>query len=206
MPMQQLGSFDICHWYGLAIQISWRIICDENVIKHPKSTVKLCSLSGNKVKTRLIHILYKNQKIYIPRLSSFHNPSNGKKSDEKGLEDILVVREFPEVFSGDLLGLPPVRQVEFQINLIPGATPVARTPYRLAPSEIQELSNQLQELANRGFIRPSTSPWGAPVLIVKKKDGSFRICIDYRYAQIQTQMINNNDCRNHSLPGSGAKN
>ncbi|GJX73117.1 putative reverse transcriptase domain-containing protein [Tanacetum coccineum] len=111
VPMQQLGSFDICHWYGLAIQISWRIICDENVIKHPKSTVKLCSLSGNKVKTRLIHILYKNQKIYIPRLSSFHNPSNGKKSDEKGLEYILVVREFPEVFSGDLLGLPPVRQV-----------------------------------------------------------------------------------------------
>ncbi|GKC17434.1 putative reverse transcriptase domain-containing protein, partial [Tanacetum coccineum] len=100
-----------------------------------------------------------------------------KKSDEKRLEDILVVREFLEVFPEDLPGLPPVRQVEFQIDLIPGATPVARAPYRLAPSEMQELSNQLQELADRGFIRPSTSPWGAPVLFVKKKDGSFRMCL-----------------------------
>ncbi|GJU84305.1 putative reverse transcriptase domain-containing protein [Tanacetum coccineum] len=103
-----------------------------------------------------------------------------KKSDEKRLEDIPVVREFPEVFPEDLPGLPPVRQVEFQIDLIPGAAPVARAPYRLAPSEMQELSNQLQELSDRGFIRPSTSPWGAPVLFVKKKDGSFRMCIDYR--------------------------
>ncbi|GJX57874.1 putative reverse transcriptase domain-containing protein [Tanacetum coccineum] len=87
-----------------------------------------------------------------------------KKSHEKRLEDILVVREFPEVFPEDLPGLPPVRQVEFQIDLIPGTTPVARAPYRLAPSEMQELSNQLQELSDRGFIRPSTSPWGAPVL------------------------------------------
>ncbi|GKF31981.1 hypothetical protein Tco_0101779 [Tanacetum coccineum] len=98
-----------------------------------------------------------------------------KKLDEKRLENIPVVREFPEVFPEDLPGLPCVRQVKFQINLIPGATLVARAPYRLAPSEMQELSNQLQELADRGFIRPSTSPWGAPVLFVKKKDGSFRI-------------------------------
>ncbi|GJR35704.1 putative reverse transcriptase domain-containing protein [Tanacetum coccineum] len=103
-----------------------------------------------------------------------------KKSDEKRLEDIPVVREFLEVFSKDLSGLPPVRQVEFQIDLIPGAAPVARAPYRLAPSEMQELSDQLQELADRGFIRPSTSPWGAPVLFVKKKDESFRMCIDYQ--------------------------
>ncbi|GJU20183.1 reverse transcriptase domain-containing protein [Tanacetum coccineum] len=103
-----------------------------------------------------------------------------KKSDEKGLEDIPVVREFPEVFPEDLPGLPLVRQVEFQIDLIPEAAPVARAPYRLAPSEMQEPSNQLQELSDRGFIRPSTSPWGAPVLFVKKKDGSFRMCIDYR--------------------------
>ncbi|GJV75850.1 putative reverse transcriptase domain-containing protein [Tanacetum coccineum] len=103
-----------------------------------------------------------------------------KKSDEKRLEDIPVVKEFPKVFPEDLHGLPPVRQVEFQIDLIPGATPVARAPYRLAPSKMQELSNQLQELSDQGFIRPSTSPWGAPVLFVKKKDGSFRMCIDYR--------------------------
>ncbi|GJR69467.1 reverse transcriptase domain-containing protein [Tanacetum coccineum] len=93
---------------------------------------------------------------------------------------IRVVREFLKVFPKDLPSLPPVHQVEFQIDLIPRAAPVARAPYRLAPSEMQELSNQLQELADQGFIRPSTSPCGAPALFVKKKDRSFRMCIDYR--------------------------
>ncbi|GJV47002.1 putative reverse transcriptase domain-containing protein [Tanacetum coccineum] len=88
-----------------------------------------------------------------------HIPIDGKT---------LIIRDLP--------GLPPVRQVEFQIDLMPGAAPVARAPYRLAPSEMQELSDQLQELADRGFIRPSTSPWEAPVLFVKKKDESFRMC------------------------------
>ncbi|GJW71063.1 putative reverse transcriptase domain-containing protein [Tanacetum coccineum] len=99
-----------------------------------------------------------------------------KKSDKKRLEDIPVVKEFPEIFPEDLPGLPTVRQVEFQIDLIPRATPVARAPYRLSPSEMQELSNQLQELSDQGFIRPSTSPWGSPVLFVKKKDESFIMC------------------------------
>nr|GEV58888.1 retrotransposon protein, putative, Ty3-gypsy subclass [Tanacetum cinerariifolium] len=79
-----------------------------------------------------------------------------------------------------LPGIPPARQVEFQIDLVPGAAPVARAPYRLAPLEMKELAEQLQELSEKGFIRPSSSPWGDPVLFVKKKDGSFRMCIDYR--------------------------
>ncbi|GJR30755.1 putative reverse transcriptase domain-containing protein [Tanacetum coccineum] len=102
------------------------------------------------------------------------------KADEKKLDDIRVVRDFPEVFPDDLLGLPLVREIEFRIDLIPGASPVVRSPYRLAPSEMLELSNQLKELQEKGFIRPSHSPWGAPVLFVKKKDGSMRMCIDYR--------------------------
>ncbi|GJX40904.1 putative reverse transcriptase domain-containing protein, partial [Tanacetum coccineum] len=107
--------------------------------------------------------------------------ADGKdKSKEKRLEDVLIVQDFPEIFPEDLPGIPPTRQVEFQINLIPGAAPVARAPYRLAPSEMKELSDQLKELSDKGFIRPSSSPWGAPVLFVKKKDGSFRMCIDYR--------------------------
>ncbi|GJU81466.1 putative reverse transcriptase domain-containing protein [Tanacetum coccineum] len=105
---------------------------------------------------------------------------NKDKSEEKQLEDVPTVRDFPEVFPEDLPGLPPTRQVEFQIDLVPGAAPIARAPYRLAPSEMEELSTQLQELSDKGFIRPSSSPWGAPVLFVKKKDGSFRMCIDYR--------------------------
>ncbi|GJT39702.1 putative reverse transcriptase domain-containing protein [Tanacetum coccineum] len=102
------------------------------------------------------------------------------KSEKKQIEDVPIVRDFSEVFPEDLPGLPPARPVEFQIDLIPGAAPVARAPYRLAPSEMKELSEQLQELSDKGFIRPSSSPWGAPVLFVKKKDGSFRMCIDYR--------------------------
>ncbi|GJS53137.1 putative reverse transcriptase domain-containing protein [Tanacetum coccineum] len=103
-----------------------------------------------------------------------------QESKEKRLEDVPVIRDFPEVFPDELPGLPPPRQVEFRIDLIPGAAPVARAPYRLAPTEMKELSKQLQELLEKGFIRPSSSPWGAPVLFVKKKDGSFRMCIDYR--------------------------
>ncbi|GKA04171.1 putative reverse transcriptase domain-containing protein, partial [Tanacetum coccineum] len=102
------------------------------------------------------------------------------KSEKKRLEDVPIVQDFPEVFLEDLPGLPPTRQVEFQIDLVPGAAPVARAPYRLAPSEMKELSEQLKELSDKGFIRPSSSPWGAPVLFVKKKDGSFRMCIDYQ--------------------------
>ncbi|GKG13226.1 hypothetical protein Tco_0350186, partial [Tanacetum coccineum] len=93
---------------------------------------------------------------------------------------------FPEVFPEDFPGIPPTRQVEFRIDLVSGATPVARAPYRLAPSkmkelaeQMKELAEQMQELTDKGFIRPSSSPWGAPVLFVKKKDGSFRMCINY---------------------------
>ncbi|GJR63094.1 reverse transcriptase domain-containing protein [Tanacetum coccineum] len=146
----KLGSFDVVIGMDWLSKYHARIICDEKVVHIP--------INGE---TLIIRVME-------------------KKLDEKRLEDIPVVREFPEVFPKDLPGLPPVRQVEFQIDLILRATPVARAPYRLAPSEMQELSNQLQELSDRGFIRPSTSPWGAPVLFVKKKDGSFIICIDYR--------------------------
>nr|GFD13802.1 putative reverse transcriptase domain-containing protein [Tanacetum cinerariifolium] len=102
------------------------------------------------------------------------------KSEKKRLENLPIVRDFPEVFPKDLTGLPPTRQVVFQIDLIPGAAPVARAPYQLAPPEMKELSEQLKELSDKGFIRPSSSSWGAPVLFVKKKDGSFRMYIDYQ--------------------------
>ncbi|GJY38890.1 putative reverse transcriptase domain-containing protein [Tanacetum coccineum] len=102
------------------------------------------------------------------------------KSKEKRLEDVQLIQDFPEVFPEDLPGLSSNPTREFQIDLVPGAAPVARAPYRLAPSKMKELSKQLKELSDKGFIGPSSSPWGAPVLFVKKKDGSFRMCIDYR--------------------------
>nr|GEW53969.1 putative reverse transcriptase domain-containing protein [Tanacetum cinerariifolium] len=103
-----------------------------------------------------------------------------KEPQEKRLEDVPIIQDFPKVFPDDLSGLPPPRQVEFRIDLVPGTAPVAHVPYQLAPSKMKELAKQLQELLEKGFIRPRSSPWGAPVLFVKKKDGSFCMCIDYR--------------------------
>ncbi|GJU85066.1 putative reverse transcriptase domain-containing protein [Tanacetum coccineum] len=179
MPIK-LGSFDVVIGMDWLSKYHARIICDEKVVHIPIDGETLI-IRGDRSKTRLNLISCIKTERYISKgCQVFIAQIMEKKSDEKRLEDIPVVREFLEVFPEDLPGLPPIRQVEFQIDLIPGATPVARAPYRLAPSEMQELSNQLQELADRGFIRPSTSPWGAPVLFVKKKDGSFRMCIDYR--------------------------
>nr|GFC01373.1 putative reverse transcriptase domain, aspartic peptidase domain protein [Tanacetum cinerariifolium] len=89
-------------------------------------------------------------------------------------------RRAADVFPNELSGIPPVREVEFNIELIQGAEPISKAPYRMVPVELKELKDQLQELLERGFIRPSVSPWGAPVLFVKKKDGSMRLCIYYR--------------------------
>ncbi|KAL0556479.1 hypothetical protein IC582_004993 [Cucumis melo] len=91
-----------------------------------------------------------------------------------------VVRDYPDVFPEELPGLPPHREVEFAIELEPGTVPISRAPYRMAPAELKELKVQLQELLDKRFIRPSVSPWGVPVLFVKKKYGSMRLCIDYR--------------------------
>ena len=101
-------------------------------------------------------------------------------SSEVGLEDVPVVRDFPDVFPDDLPGLPPEREIDFPIDLVPGTAPISLPPYRMAPAELKELKTQLQELVDRGFIRPSISPWGAPVLFVKKKDDTWRLCIDYK--------------------------
>ena len=96
------------------------------------------------------------------------------------VSDIPIVSDFPDVFPGELPGLPPQREIEFDIDVVLGATSTSITPYRMAPLELKELKLQLQELLEKGFICPSVSPWGAPVLFVKKKDGTLRLCIDYR--------------------------
>jgi hypothetical protein len=96
------------------------------------------------------------------------------------ITNIPTVREFTDVFPNDLPRLPPDREVEVSIDILPRTTPVAQPPYRMAPAELAELKIQLQELPDKGFIRPSNSPWGAPILFVKKKDGTLRLCIDYR--------------------------
>jgi hypothetical protein len=94
------------------------------------------------------------------------------------LEDILIVQHYPDFFT-EVTGLPPDQKIEFTINLVPGAQPIHNAPYRMAPTVLRGLKEQLQELLDRGFICPSVSPWGVLVLFVKKKDKSMRLCIDY---------------------------
>ena len=96
------------------------------------------------------------------------------------MEKIPVVREFSDVFLEELPGIPLEREVDLSIEIVPGIAPVSKAPYRMAPAELKELKVQLQELLDKGFVRPNVSPWGAPVLFVKKKDGTLRMCIDYR--------------------------
>nr|GFA74928.1 putative reverse transcriptase domain-containing protein [Tanacetum cinerariifolium] len=138
-----------------------KIVCFEKIVQIPLSNGDILEVHGERPEGNLKQL--KTMKV-----------------NESKLKDIPVVREFPDVFPENLSGLPPSRKVEFRIDLIHGAMPVAKSPYRLAPTKMQELANQLKELQDKGFIRPSSSPWGAPVLFVKKKDGSFRMCIDYR--------------------------
>ena len=95
------------------------------------------------------------------------------------IDDTPIVNEFPDVFPEELLGMPPDRDVEFVIDLLPGTGPIAKRPYSMSVDELEELKKQLRELFDKGYIRPSASPWGSPILFVKKKDGSMRMCIDY---------------------------
>ncbi|XP_070004959.1 uncharacterized protein [Nicotiana sylvestris] len=105
---------------------------------------------------------------------------NDKRKETVSIENVPIVREFSDVFPEDLPGLLPIREIDFGIDLLPDTQPISMPPYQMAPAELRELKQQLQDLLNKGFIRPSVSPWGVPVLFVKKKHGSLRMCIDYR--------------------------
>ncbi|GKB68858.1 putative reverse transcriptase domain-containing protein [Tanacetum coccineum] len=155
------SSFDVIIGMNWLSNHKAKIICHEKVVRIPLLDGKVLRVLGERPdeKARLL--------------------MSAKASDKKK-EEIVVVRDFPEVFPDDLSGLLPLWEIEFRIKLIPEAVPIAKSPYHLAPFELEELSGQLKELRDKGFIRPSLSPWGAPVLFVKKKDGSFRMCIDYR--------------------------
>ncbi|GKF62782.1 hypothetical protein Tco_0182836 [Tanacetum coccineum] len=187
MPVE-LGSFDTIIGMDWLAKYQAIIVCVEKIVRIPWENETLIVRSdgsdqGNETHLNIISCT-KTQKYMLKGCPIFLAHVTTKdiedKSEKKRLEDVSIVQYFLEVFPKDLPDLPPTRQVEFQIDLIPGAAPVARAPYRLAPSEMKELSEQLKELFDKGFIRPSSSPWEAPVLFVKKKDGSFRMCINYR--------------------------
>ncbi|GJV17716.1 putative reverse transcriptase domain-containing protein [Tanacetum coccineum] len=154
-------SFDVIIGMDWLSNHKAEIICHEKVVRIPLLDGKVLRVLAERPKEKARHLM-------------------SAKAKEHKQEEMVVVRDFPEVFLDDLSGLPPIQKIKFRIELDPGAIPVAKSPYRLAPSKMEELSGQLKELQDKGFIRPSSSPWGAPVLFVKKKDGSFRMCIDYR--------------------------
>ncbi|GJY36028.1 putative reverse transcriptase domain-containing protein [Tanacetum coccineum] len=184
----ELGCFDVIIGMDWLRRCHAVIVCDEKLVQVPYGNETLTfygNENSNGRESRLTVISCSKAQEYMAKgcqvfLAQISTKKEEDKSEGKQIKDVPIVRDFPEVFPEDLPGLPLARPVEFQIDLIPRAAPVARAPYRLAPSEMKELSEQLQELSDKGFIRPSSSPWGAPVLFVKKKDGSFRMCIDYR--------------------------
>ncbi|GKB48981.1 putative reverse transcriptase domain-containing protein [Tanacetum coccineum] len=178
MPIE-LGTFEVIISMDWLVKHDAVIVCGEKVVLIPYGN-KMLIVESDKGVSRLKVISCIKTRKYVERgCHLFLAHVTKKKSKEKRLEDAPVIRNCPEVFPEDLPGLPPPKQVEFRIDLVPGAAPVACAPYRLAPSVMRELLVQLQELVEKGFIRPSSSPWGAPVLFVKKKYGSFRMCIDY---------------------------
>ncbi|KAJ0752567.1 putative nucleotidyltransferase, Ribonuclease H [Helianthus annuus] len=179
-PMQ-LGSFDIIVGMDWLAKHHAEVVCFEKIVRVPLSSGETLQVRGKKPASSLKLMSCTQARKYLRKnYVAFLAHVTADKGKGKSIQDIPVVRDYQELFPEELPGLPPARQVEFRIDLVPGANPIARAPYRLAPSEMQELSKQLQELSDKGFIRPSFSPWGAPVLFVKKKDGSFRMCIDYR--------------------------
>nr|GEU36774.1 putative reverse transcriptase domain-containing protein [Tanacetum cinerariifolium] len=180
MPVS-LGSFDVIIGMDWLTKYHGVIICDEKIVHVPFGREMLI-FQGNgdkqREESRLNIISCTKAQEYLSKgcdVFLAHITTKEAKDKPKGkrLEDVPIVRDFSEVFPEDLSGITPARQVEFQIDLVPGATSVPRAPYRLAPSEMKELAEQLKELSDKGFIRPSCSPRGAPVLFVKKKDGSF---------------------------------
>ncbi|GJR60623.1 reverse transcriptase domain-containing protein [Tanacetum coccineum] len=166
----ELGSFDII------VGMDWMAEHHAEVVQGERSGVKNESRLEVISSIRTQGYIDKGCQVFLVQMMK----KEETEIPERRIKDVPVVRNFPKVFPKDLPGLPSTRQVEFHIELIPGAAPVARAPYRLAPAEMKELAEQLKELSDKGFIRPSSSPWGAPILFVKKKDGSFRMCIDYR--------------------------
>ncbi|GJX29986.1 putative reverse transcriptase domain-containing protein [Tanacetum coccineum] len=184
----ELGSFDVIIGMDWLAKYHVVIICDEKIVRIPfgNDILIVRGDEGNNGHESRLNIISctKTQRYLLKGCQVFLAHITAKKaedkSEEKRLEDVPIVRDFLEVFPEDLSSIPPNRQVEFQIDMVPGDAPVTQGPYRLALSKMKELSDQLHELSDKGFIRPSSSPWGAPFLFFKKNDRSFRMCIDYQ--------------------------
>ncbi|GJS98854.1 putative reverse transcriptase domain-containing protein [Tanacetum coccineum] len=172
----ELKNFDVVIGMDWLTKVQADIKCFDKIIRIPLKCGKTLIVQGDKPARNLKIVSAIKMHNYLKKdCFAFLAHVVEKDRKVKIIQDILVVKNYPEVFPEDLPGPPPSRQVEFLIDLVPGAAPVAKAPYRLAQPEIQDLSAQLQELLSKGLIRPSSSLWGEPVLFVKKKDGSMRM-------------------------------
>ncbi|KAI3786473.1 hypothetical protein L1987_40178 [Smallanthus sonchifolius] len=151
------------------------IICAEKLVRIPLKSGDTLTIHGERSgkNLKIISSIKARNLLRKPTTMAFLAHVVEKKTQGKKLQNVPIIKDYPEVFPDDLPGLPPIRQVEFWIDLVPGATPVAKSPYRLASSEIKELSSQLQELLDKGFVRPSFSPWGASVYLSRIKMDPF---------------------------------
>eukprot|EP00253_Pinus_taeda_P022348 PITA_22348 len=178
-----LGSYDILigmDW----LEKHWSLVdCKTKVIYYRDQQGNRKEMQGIKqpvqvrpiTANQLIKCIRKGCQVYAIQVGYANS-----KDKSISLHSIPIIQEFTDVFLEEIPGLPPRRNIDFTIELIPGAAPVSRAPYRMSTPELTELKMQLQELLDKEYIRPSVSPWGAPVLFVKKKDGTLRMCIDYR--------------------------
>jgi hypothetical protein len=133
------------------------------------------------ISAKLVHLnspVYGKVTLHLPVISRIKASLNHVV--ERSLEDIHVVHEFPDVFPDDLPGMPPERAIEFKIELQPGTAPISKAPYKMSREELAKLKVQLKDLLDKGFIRPSSSPWGCPALFMSKKDKGLRLCVDYQ--------------------------
>jgi hypothetical protein len=138
----------------------------DGVISCAKRMVTLTSLQGERIEVN----------VSMPTTTE----AMVNQLEDKSLEHIRIACEYPDVFPEELPGMPPDRDIEFSIELLPKTTRISKRVYRMDVKDLIELNKQIEELLEKGFIRPSSSPWGAPILFVNKKDGSRRMCVDYR--------------------------
>ena len=174
----KLREFDVIlgmYWltdYNAHIYFKWKKV----TLESPDS---LKVVFRGKQKDKIL-IIIQAKKLLLQGCEAYLAHIMDNQKEVPKLEEILVVNEFSNVFLDDLPGLPPDREIEFAIELAPGTEPVSKEPYRMSPVEIRELETQMEDLSDKGIIRSSVFQWGVPVFFVKKKDGSIRLCIDYK--------------------------
>jgi hypothetical protein len=177
-----LGSYDLLIGMDWLAAYKTKLDCYHKTLECVNEEGRKTTLQGIQKPVSVRQISTLQMKKYCRKGCSLYaiQVLESVENDKPNLEDHPILREYKDVFPEEVPGLPPRRDIDFSIELTPGAVPTSRTPYRMSTPELVELKLQLKEMMDKGYIRPSVSPWGAPILFVKKKDGTLRLCIDYR--------------------------